>query len=66
MADVIRLQDRRPRGGRKAGADGARQDATILLFTGIRYERMDGTPVTSGPLAKASAVKPLNSSTQKH
>ncbi|TCM55685.1 MULTISPECIES: hypothetical protein [unclassified Rhizobium] len=66
MADVIRLQDRQHRGGRKMTPDGARQDATILLFTGIRYERMDGAPATTGPHPKASAVKPLNGSTHKH
>ncbi|MCD7111030.1 hypothetical protein LRX75_18505 [Rhizobium sp. DKSPLA3] len=65
MADVIRLQDRQHRGGRKMNAGGTRQDATILLFTGIRYERMDGVTLPKVPTG-VSAIKPLNGSTQKH
>lgn len=65
MADVIKLQDRQHRGGRKMNPDGVRQDATILLFTGIRYERMDG--VTLPKVSPGvSTIKPLNGSTHKH
>lgn len=65
MADVIKLQDRQHRGGRKMNPDGARQDATILLFTGIRYERIDG--VTLPKVSPGvSTIKPLNGSTNKH
>jgi hypothetical protein len=39
MADVIRLQERLPRGPRKSVH--LPVDAKILLFTGIRYERVE-------------------------
>lgn len=39
MADVIRIQERLPRGPRKSTRQPA--DAKILLFTGVRYERRD-------------------------
>ena len=48
MADVIRLGDRTPRTPRKSTSDQVQNNkAVILLFTGIRYERLDGQ--TGGP-----------------
>ncbi|WP_143523550.1 hypothetical protein [Pararhizobium arenae] len=42
MADIIRIEERLPRFARRMPADvAAGKDATILLFTGIRYERLD-------------------------
>ena len=39
MADVIRIQERMPRGPRKCVQQPV--DAKILLFTGVRYEPME-------------------------
>jgi hypothetical protein len=42
MADIIRIEERLPRLSRRMPADvAAGKDAVILLFTGIRYERLD-------------------------
>jgi hypothetical protein len=60
MADVIRLQDRQQRGSRRADPS-ARQDATILLFTGIRYERLTEPALLSPPDSA-----PAGSANQKH
>lgn len=60
MADVIRLGDRTPRAPRKLASDQAEPNkAVILLFTGIRYERLDGE--TGGP-----AKTPLQGGRKKH
>lgn len=42
MANVIRLQDHASRTKPKTNELPADQKAAILMFTGIRYERMDG------------------------
>ncbi|WP_455272268.1 hypothetical protein [Rhizobium herbae] len=45
MADVIRLEDRVVRPPPKPSMGPiAPSNAVILLFTGIRYERLDGHP----------------------
>lgn len=42
MADIIRIEERFQRSTRRMTADAAAgTDAVILLFTGIRYERLD-------------------------
>ncbi len=53
MADIIRIEERLQRSGRKMAMDAAAGDkAVILLFTGIRYERLDKTTVIETPPAK--------------
>lgn len=47
MADVIRMQDRKVQRPRRPPVKSG--SATVLLFTGIRYERLDGR----GPQPKA-------------
>ncbi|MDQ0319587.1 hypothetical protein QO002_001725 [Pararhizobium capsulatum DSM 1112] len=42
MADIIRIEERLPRFARRMPTDVATK-AEILLFTGIRYERLDKT-----------------------
>ena len=42
MAQVISISERMPRTPRRA--DPGMQDAQILLFTGIRYERLGQIP----------------------
>jgi hypothetical protein len=64
MADVIRLQDRFSR-GRKMHQTGTGEDATILMFTGIRYERIENADVPKAPGIKP-AIKPLNGASKKH
>lgn len=60
MAEVIRLGDRTPRTPRKLTSDQAQPNkAVILLFTGIRYERLDGP--SSGP-----TKSPLQGGRKKH
>lgn len=59
MADVIRLKDHAARMGRRShhgGRDGA--DAVVLMFTGIRYERIDEQPAQPRDM-----TQPLNTST---
>lgn len=55
MADIIRIDERLSRPDRKMAMDRtAGHEAVILLFTGIRYERLDRSdtiapaPVKSG------------------
>lgn len=51
MAEVIRIEDRLVRAPPKSSMGPiAPSNAVILLFTGIRYERLDGHP--SGTPAK--------------
>ncbi|WEX78363.1 hypothetical protein PYH37_003244 [Sinorhizobium numidicum] len=47
MADVIRMQDRKVKTPRRPPVTSG--GAKVLLFTGIRYERLDGR----GPQPKA-------------
>ncbi|MCA1441533.1 hypothetical protein I6F07_15165 [Ensifer sp. IC4062] len=49
MADVIRMQDRRVQKPQRRPVKSG--SATVLLFTGIRYERLDGR----GPQPNAPA-----------
>ncbi|SEL27859.1 hypothetical protein [Xaviernesmea oryzae] len=58
MADVIRLQDHAARASRRSATPAqAGQDAVVLMFTGIRYERIeDQKPQRDMP-------QPLNSGT---
>ncbi|WP_139276000.1 hypothetical protein [Pararhizobium antarcticum] len=61
MADVIRMEGRTPRTPRKLpGEQAPSSEAVILLFTGIRYERLDGQ--TDGGPAKT----PLQGGRKKH
>lgn len=61
MADVIRMEGRAPRTPRKpSGEKALPNNAVILLFTGIRYERLDGQ--TGGGPAKT----PLQGGRKKH
>ncbi len=61
MADVIRLEDRTPRIPRKSVTEqGQPNKAVILLFTGIRYERLDSQK-GGGP-----AKTPLHGGRKKH
>lgn len=52
MADVIQLNERLQRNSRKSpvaqtpGNNGAHDMAVVLLFTGIRYERIEQTALT--------------------
>lgn len=55
MADVIRIQERMPRGPRKSVKQPA--DATILLFTGIRYERSEDYGRVIIPADKGETIK---------
>lgn len=55
MADVIRIQERMPRGPRKSVKQTA--DATILLFTGIRYERTEEYGRVTIPADKGETIK---------
>lgn len=68
MADVIRLQDRLSR-GRKMHPTGTSEDATILMFTGIRYERIETADGPKTPGMKSAikpSIKPLNGASKKH
>lgn len=56
MAEIIRLEDRLVRAPPKPSMGPiVPQKAEILLFTGIRYERLDGHP--AGASAKPPAGK---------
>ena len=61
MADVIRIEDRQLRVPRKMAPEAAAEKkAVILLFTGIRYERLDGAP------AENIAGNPAHGASKKH
>ncbi|MCV9997760.1 hypothetical protein OE766_05830 [Pararhizobium sp. YC-54] len=66
MADVIRLEDRLVRAPPKPSMGPiAPSNAVILLFTGIRYERLDGHP--DDTLSKpAPGAKPAPGRAKKH
>ncbi len=62
MATIITFQSRKPAPRRSAasghGAPGAGETrGQILLFTGVRYERLDTDPATPGQSAGKSAGK---------
>jgi hypothetical protein len=60
MAEVIRLEDRLVRAPPKPSMGPiAPSKAVILLFTGIRYERLDGHPGNT-------PAKPAPSTAKKH
>jgi len=60
MAEVIRIEDRLTRAPPKpAMGPVAPSNAVILLFTGIRYERLDGHRGATPP-------KPVPDQTKKH
>ena len=60
MADVIRLEDRLVRAPPKPSMGPiAPSNAVILVFTGIRYERLDGHP-------GGAPVKPSEGKAKKH
>ncbi|KQY20111.1 hypothetical protein ASD31_05015 [Rhizobium sp. Root482] len=60
MADVIRIEDRLVRAPPKTGTQPAvHGDAVILMFTGIRYERLDDHP-------GGNPATPLRSKSKKH
>ncbi|KQV44531.1 hypothetical protein ASE37_01575 [Rhizobium sp. Root268] len=52
MADIIRIEERVSRPDRKMAMDAtAGHEAVILLFTGIRYERLDkGDSIAPAPV----------------
>ena len=53
MADIIRIEERLPRLTRRMAMDAPASDmAVILLFTGIRYERLDKADGIETPPAK--------------
>ncbi|MBP1859763.1 hypothetical protein [Rhizobium herbae] len=60
MAEVIRLEDRLVRAPPKPSMGAVVPGkAVILLFTGIRYERLDGHP-------GGAPVKPAEGKAKKH
>lgn len=60
MAEVIRLEDRVTRAPPKPSMGAVvPSKAVILLFTGIRYERLDGHP-------DGSPAKPAQGKAKKH
>lgn len=51
MADIIRIEERLSRSDRKMAMGApAGQKAVILLFTGIRYERLDKSDISPAPI----------------
>ena len=61
MAEVIRIEDRQVRTPRKMTTEAAPdRNAVILMFTGIRYERLDGGP------DDAILGKPAQGGNKKH
>ncbi|WP_139093150.1 hypothetical protein [Pararhizobium polonicum] len=64
MAEVIRLEDRLTRAPPKPSMGPmAPGKAVILLFTGIRYERLDGHP---GDAPAKPARGPAQDKAKKH
>ncbi|WP_438749484.1 hypothetical protein [Pararhizobium sp. O133] len=60
MAEVIRIEDRLVRSPPKPSMGPVvPSNAVILLFTGIRYERLDGHP-------GGAPAKPVPSRAKKH
>ena len=55
MADIIRLEDRRNHKPPPPPHDGTA--ARILLFTGVRYERLESPKRRTGPGAKRPKTK---------
>lgn len=60
MANVIRLKDHLSRSRPKSGDLPADREAAILMFTGIRYERMDQRD------SERANPSPLPGANQKH
>ncbi|MGA1801092.1 hypothetical protein [Rhizobium sp. HT1-10] len=55
MADIIRLEDRRRDNPQPASQQVVA--ARVLLFTGVRYERLDPPKHRTGPGAKRPRAK---------
>lgn len=55
MADIIRLDDHRNRATRMSSKNGG--PAQLLLFTGVRYERLEKPVRRRGPGIKGAKAK---------